>query len=200
MSGFVRFLGEHGAHAAVIFGPVAWMAAVIVRARRPPARPSDPVSGAAGRTGTRTGSAWPVLAWAVVVAATAGAALVHASIIGEHFGEGVIYGLFFTGLAAGQLTLAGWIAWKRDLRMVGFLAAGDAATVALWLLTRLVEIPAGPESGRTEPFGALDIFASSLELATVAAAVYLLRRAARPVTVYRLEEGVEARGRVQAAQ
>lgn len=138
--------------------------------------------------------------------ATAGAAAVHASIISEHFGEGVIYGLFFTGLATGQLALAGWIGWRKDLRVVAFLAAGNATTVALWLLTRLVGIPGGPESGRTEAFGALDVVASSLELAAVVAAVYLLRRAAgtgaahRTGAVYRTGEGVEARPRVRAAQ
>ena len=184
------FAAAHGAHAAEIVAPAAWIASVIVRERRRHPAPGSSPAGPAGAArrpdplaatapaGDRRERRIATAATALVVLGTVGAAAVHASIAPQHYSEGLIYGLFFTGLAAGQLVMAGVIAWRRDLRVVAVLAAGNVATIALWLLTRLVGIPGGPESGTREAFASQDILASALEALTVAAALVLLRRSA----------------------
>ena len=189
------FLAAHGPHVAELAAPVAWIGWVIVRERRrhPVPDPGRPAPGGGTGAARPPGAACPPggtgaadrpggmvvgVATVLVVLATIGAACVHASIAPEHYSEGLIYGLFFTGLAAGQLTLAGIIAWKRDPRVVAVIAAGDVATLALWLLTRLVGIPGGPLSGTREAFGGRDILASALEAVTVAAALVVLHRRA----------------------
>ena len=173
-----RFVVDHGVHAVEVGVPTAWMAWVIVRERRrhpaPVQRvPGDPDGTIAARPARDLVGG---VATAMVVLGCLGAAAIHTSIAPEHFREGLIYGLFFTGLAAGQIVLAGYIAWKRDIRVIAVVAAGNATTVGLWLLTRLVGIPAGPESGLRESFGSVDILASAFEVASVAAALVLLHR------------------------
>ena len=166
-----RFVVDHGVHAVEVGAPAAWMAWVIVRERRRhpvPGRSSAPERPAPDLVGA--------LATAVVVLGCLGAASIHASIAPKHYREGLIYGLFFTGLSVGQLLLGGLIAWKRDPRVITVVAAGNAATIGLWLLTRLVAIPAGPQSGLRESFGGVDILASALEAVTVVAALILLHR------------------------
>ncbi|MHB1533108.1 MAG: hypothetical protein ACYC1D_00550 [Acidimicrobiales bacterium] len=177
------FIAGHGLHLAELALPVAWIAWIIMRERRSSFAPADHYGtdrrglvardSKAGRSPRRVSATLAV--WTLVVT-TVGASAVHASIPPQHFAEGAIYGLFFAGLALGKLALAGVIAWNRVRRVVAALAAGNVATICLWLLTRLLGIPGGPRSGLREPFTIREILASSFEAAGVAAAAVLLRR------------------------
>jgi hypothetical protein len=125
----------------------------------------------ARRSASRPATAWlPVLALASVVAA-----VVHAMVIREHFGESALYGSFFLGTTVGGLGYAAVVLLRpiKRVLLVGLVA--NASIVALWLFTRLVEVPVGPGMGEREAFGVLDVIASGAEVLCVVAAVSLLR-------------------------
>jgi hypothetical protein len=59
---------------------------------------------------------------------------------------------------------------------------GSGLVIVLWLISRLVGVPIGPDHGATEPFGILDVLASAAEVVTVGAGILSLRYwAGRPL-------------------
>ena len=103
----------------------------------------------------------PVLALALLSAATAA---IHSAVSAEHFEEAFIYGAFFLAASSAQ---AGWavvIAYRpnRALLLVG--AVGNAAIIVLWILTRTVGLPVGPQPCHPEAVGPLDLISTLLEL------------------------------------
>jgi hypothetical protein len=125
----------------------------------------------------------PRVAWLwALSAASVVAAVVHAVVAPEHFGESALYGAFFLATTVFGLGYAVAVLAKpsRSLLLAG--AAANLSIVVLWLFTRLVEVPIGPGAGEKEAFGVLDMVASSAELLCVVAAVSLLRGVtSRPV-------------------
>ena len=114
----------------------------------------------------------------VLAEASAVAAVVHVWVAPEHFAESALYGTFFvaTGVAGIGFAMLVLARPSRGVLLAG--AAGNAALVGLWLVTRLIAVPLGRGAGETEPFGALDVLASSAELIAVVAAALALGRAA----------------------
>ena len=51
--------------------------------------------------------------------------------------------------------------------------------MSLWAVTRSVGIPLGPERGEVEEIGVLDVIATTAELVSAAACVWVLSRSAR---------------------
>jgi len=130
----------------------------------------------------------PVLTLARLSAA---AAAIHSAVSAEHFEEAFIYGAFFLAASSAQ---AGWavvIAYRpnRALLLVG--AAGNAAIIVLWILTRTVGLPVGPQPWHPEAIGTLDLISTLLELAIVLCAATLIARrtalAASDTVTQRLE-------------
>jgi hypothetical protein len=117
---------------------------------------------------------------AALAAASAGAGLVHALVCPEHFKEAWSFGAFFLVAAAAQVAWA-WRAWWRGATRSLLLAAavGNAAVVVLWLVTRTVGLPIGPEPGVAEGVGGADVLATALELYLVVAAAWALTRQGR---------------------
>jgi hypothetical protein len=120
----------------------------------------------AGAIGLRRGLPLPL---SLAAAAAAGAALVHFAAAPEHFREWWGFGTFFVLCGEAQL---GWafLARRRPGPLV--LSAGLAGSlllVALWLVSRTVGLPFGPEPGVPEAAGPADLVAVSLELATALA-------------------------------
>ncbi|HET7476752.1 MAG TPA: hypothetical protein VFJ97_12125 [Dermatophilaceae bacterium] len=115
----------------------------------------------------------------VAAVCMAGAAAIHLGVTEAHFQQWWAFGVFFLLLAAAQLTWAlfTWIRPDRNLLLLG--ATGALAVVALWLLTRTVGLPFGPDAGSAEPFGPADVIAAVFE---VLAAVSALQAARQPLT------------------
>jgi hypothetical protein len=109
---------------------------------------------------------------------TAAAASVHFVVMPHHFEEGTIYGVFFAATATLQVAFALLVLMRpsRPLLAVGLFA--NFAVVVLWLFTRTVGIPLGPDAGGTEAVGGLDILATAFELTVVGASAMLLWRKA----------------------
>ena len=110
----------------------------------------------------------------LLVTASAVAAVVHAMVAPEHFEESPLYGGFFLATTVAGLGYAVWVLSRPARWLYVAAVVANVAIVALWLTTRLVEVPVGPGAGETEPFGRLDVIASSAELLCVVAAVVLL--------------------------
>jgi hypothetical protein len=93
-------------------------------------------------------------------------ALIHASVIREHFGEYVLYGVFFSLLSAVQALVGVWIAFRPSRRLLRAVALTSVWVVVLWVVSRTTGLPIGPEPWRPEAWGALDVAASCAELVT----------------------------------
>jgi hypothetical protein len=119
----------------------------------------------------------------LVAGASIGAAGVHGLVMPEHFNEATLYGAFFAIAATLQLGYAALLLRRPSGVLLATGLAGNLAMLCLWLLTRTVAIPFGPAAGSTEPFGVLDVLASSSESLVVIAGSLALRPRRRTGTV-----------------
>jgi hypothetical protein len=92
-------------------------------------------------------SFWVRLSWAGM---SLGAAAIHFAVVGEHFDEAVILGVFFA--VVGWLQ-AGWViaivTIPSHALIIGGLV-GNAAVAVVWVVSRTVGLPIGPEAGEAE--------------------------------------------------
>lgn len=115
----------------------------------------------------------------MLVLSTIVAAAMHASVVREHFMESSLYGGFFLATAVAGFGYAVWVLTRPARWLYAAAVVANVAIVALWLTTRLIEVPVGPGAGETEPFGTVDIVASSAEVLCVVAAVALWRQGSK---------------------
>jgi hypothetical protein len=144
--------------------------------------PREPEAPAAGPPEPSRGSGVePVLRPALALLSMA-AAVVHFVVIPGHWEEYWGQGLFFIVAAIAQLLWAVWVvvAPSRLIYLAG--AAGNAAIVALWVVTRTAGVPAGPGAGEREAVEFADTLATVFEVLLVVGALALARTApARPI-------------------
>jgi hypothetical protein len=139
------------------------------------APPREPEIPAAGPPEPTTGNDLePVLRPALALL-SAGAAVIHFVVIPSHWDEYWGQGLFFIGAAIAQVLWALWVlvAPSRLIYLAG--AAGNAAIVVMWIVTRTVGIPAGPGAGEPEAVGFADTLATAFEVVLVVGALALAR-------------------------
>jgi hypothetical protein len=154
------FWDIHRGHILLLAAWVLVVGAVLVRSKL-----RARASGERATTLPRTGWLWATAAASVVAAGG------HLLVIDDHFHEAVLYGTFFLVLTIVQF---GWAAWLVRRPTLPVLFAGAAASVlvaVLWLATRTIGIPIGPEAGEKETFGALDIACSAAEVLVAVFAV-----------------------------
>ena len=111
----------------------------------------------------------------LLAAAAVGAGVIHLAFAPEHLDEYLPLGIGF--LVAGVLQI-GWgvaisVFDSRRLMLAG--AAGSVLFVAVYVMSRTVGLPLGPDAFQPEAFGAADLVCCALEV-PVAAAAYLLAR------------------------
>jgi hypothetical protein len=115
-----------------------------------------------------------------VAALSFGAACLHGSVIVSHFREYVLFGLFFAIVAPLQVLWAELLRRAPEQRrLLAAGAIGNGLVVAIWLVTRTVGLPFGPERLEAEAAGPKDVLATGSELMIVALAAVLLGRAGR---------------------
>lgn len=105
-----------------------------------------------------------------------GAAAIHFAVVGDHFDEAVIFGLFFA--VVGWLQ-AGWAIAMVAIPTYALTAAGllaNAAVVAVWAVSRTAGLPIGPEAGEPEAAAFIDVLATVLEVLIAAIALVALVR------------------------
>ena len=107
---------------------------------------------------------------------SAGAGAIHFSVIQSHFEEYWAFGVFFATAAWLQILWAMWVVARpgRGVALVGIAING--AITAVWVVSRTVGIPFGPEPGVTEAAEFVDVAATSLQILAVLGALALLSR------------------------
>ncbi|MEA2137988.1 MAG: hypothetical protein QOG56_1138 [Solirubrobacteraceae bacterium] len=97
------------------------------------------------------------------------AGLIHAIAMIDHFSHYWLFGVFFLVLTYGQvlwgLALLRGRSSDRGLRLGAF---ANLAIVAVWLVSRTLGVPFGPNAGDPEPIGPMDVAATLDQLVLVA--------------------------------
>lgn len=96
-----------------------------------------------------------------------GAGVVHLAVAPDHFEEYVVFGLFFTLSGLAQLGAAVVVLLRPSRRLLVVTAAATTAFVLLWLVSRTLGLPLGPEPWRPEAIGVPDVLCEALEVASV---------------------------------
>lgn len=145
--------------------------------------PTAPVPQAA--PGTVSAAADSNSLWLPLAAiSSAAAAAVHAAVGPEHFGERVVFGMFFAAAALAQMSWSWAMVVRPGRRLVHVGAVGTFLVLTLWLVTRTVGLPFGLLP-RPEALGPWDICSVVWELTVVLACTQLLHTLPRsaPSTV-----------------
>ena len=112
---------------------------------------------------------------------TAGAGAVHLAVVPEHLAEYLPFGVFFALVGLGQLAASVILVRNPSRPVLAAVAAGAAALVGLWTISRTTGLPVGPEGAWVpEQTGVPDVVCVALEVAAVAVLVCLVRRGPRP--------------------
>ena len=105
---------------------------------------------------------------AIAAGLSLGAAAIHFSVIQHHFEEFALFGYAFIGLAWFQAIWALVHVLRSDAPVALLGVAVNAGTVTVWLISRTVGLPIGPEAGVPEAVGFADLLATAFEVALIA--------------------------------
>ena len=103
------------------------------------------------------------------------AAVIHFRVAPEHLREFWLFGVVFVVMGLAQAVWAFLSIGRvtRAILVVGVL--GNAALVLIWIVSRTVGLPVGPEAWMAEPIGMLDVLSTLLEGIVVGVSALLLR-------------------------
>ena len=134
---------------------------------------------------TRPATLRPYLLGALA-ALSVGAAAIHFAVVFEHFTEYTLYGVFFLVISWAQLIWPAVLVWRPSRPWLWAGIGGNAIVLAIYVASRTVGLPFGPDLHDVESVGALDVVSCVLEAALIAGCAALLwrpsladRRAAR---------------------
>jgi hypothetical protein len=167
-----------GFHGLGQYGAIAYLAGVVPRfrakaqAHQPVVLPR-PARLLARRPGARTVAEQLALVAALLVF---GSSFIHAVVIADHFEYDWRFGVFFAVVTFWQAVWAG-LAYGTPLnpRVLVAGAVGNAALVVVWLISRTVGVPLGPQAGRPEAIGEVDVISTLDELGAVVLVAIVLR-------------------------
>jgi hypothetical protein len=119
-----------------------------------------------------------------LAALSVGAAAIHFAVVFEHFVEYTLYGAFFLVISWAQLIWPAVLLWRPSRLWLWLGIAGNAIIIAVYVASRTVGLPFGPDLHNTESVGALDVVSCALEFLLIVGCAALLWRpslADRPV-------------------
>jgi hypothetical protein len=136
-----------------------------------PAPRDAPATGAAGDRPAVVADGLKVAAWLSIAAGA-----IHAIAMVDHFSHWWLYGAFFLGLTYGQV-LWGVAALRAapSIRSLATAAYLNLAIVGVWLVSRTLGVPVGPDAGTTEPVGIMDVAATLDQLVLAAYVAVIIR-------------------------
>ena len=111
-----------------------------------------------------------------LAALSVGAAAIHFAVVFEHFAEYTLYGVFFLVLSWAQLIWPAVLLWRPSRLWLWLGIAGNAIVIAVYVASRTVGLPFGPDLHQAESVGALDVVSCVLEFALIAGCAALLWR------------------------
>src|SRR5215469_2388348 len=120
-----------------------------------------------------------------LAALSVGAAATHFAVVFEHFAEYTLYGVFFLVISWAQLIWPAVLLWRPSRLWLLLGMAGNAVVVMVYVASRTVGLPIGPDFHHAESVGALDVWSCVLEFGVIVGCLALLRRPAlldRPAT------------------
>ena len=106
----------------------------------------------------------------LLAAGLVGSAAIHVAVVPEHLREWSAAGFFFVVLAIAQLALGLLVIVRLDRLVLGAVVAVSVVPLVLWLVSRTVGMPIGPETWTPEAVGLADVASCLLEVVTLAAA------------------------------
>jgi FtsP/CotA-like multicopper oxidase with cupredoxin domain len=95
---------------------------------------------------------------------TLAAGLIHLAVAPEHLREYATFGVFFVAVGSAQIVLAVELASRPTRRLALLTAASSTMLMGLWLVSRTVGLPVGPDPGQPEDIGLTDVLCNLLEL------------------------------------
>lgn len=119
-----------------------------------------------------------------LAALSIGAAAIHFAVVFEHFSEYTLYGVFFLAISWAQAIWPAVLLWRPSRLWLWLSLAGNAIILAVYVASRTVGLPFGPDLHSPESVGALDVMSCVLEFGLIAGCAVLLWRpslADRPV-------------------
>jgi hypothetical protein len=119
-----------------------------------------------------------------LAALSVGAAAIHFAVVFEHFAEYALYGVFFLVISWAQVIWPAVLLWRPSRLWLWLGIVGNAIVIAVYVASRTVGLPFGPDLHNAESVGALDVVSCVLEFAIIVACAALLWRpslADRPV-------------------
>jgi hypothetical protein len=119
--------------------------------------------------------------WAIPVVlalASAGAGAIHLKVVPEHLEEFTPFGVGFIALGVFQLLWAAAVLIRPTMLVLAIGLIVSALTIGVWVVSRTVGLPFGPEAGEPEAIGTLDVLSTALEGLVVLGAGYLMLRPA----------------------
>lgn len=114
----------------------------------------------------------------LVAIALVGAAAIHFIETPSHFAEDALYGWFFVFMGVGQSIGALLLLVKPRRLLYGAVAMGNLAIVSLWVVTRTIGVPLGPQVGNVESARVADVTATAFELVAICGSIFLLSKLA----------------------
>jgi hypothetical protein len=119
-----------------------------------------------------------------LAALSAGAAAIHFAVVFEHFARYALYGAFFLVISWAQVIWPAVLLWRPSRLWLWLGIAGNTIVIAVYVASRTVGLPFGPDLHHVEPVGVLDVVTCVLESALIAGCAALIWRpslADRPV-------------------
>ena len=104
-----------------------------------------------------------------------GAAGIHFAVMGDHFNLTWYHGAFFAATAWLQLAWAVAIIMKPSRRLLLAGIIGNLVIAEVWLVSRTIGIPFGPESGVAEGVSFADVLCTLFEVGIVLGSLALLK-------------------------
>jgi hypothetical protein len=120
-----------------------------------------------------------------LAALSVGAAAIHFAVVFEHFAEYTLYGVFFLVISWAQVIWPAVLLWRPSRLWLWLGIAGNAVVIVVYVASRTVGLPFGPDLHNAESVGALDVVSCVLEFGLIVGCAVLLWRpslADRPVT------------------
>lgn len=96
------------------------------------------------------------------------AGAIHLAVIDAHFREYWLFGVFFVVVALFQLGWGFLLLFRQRPGWLWLGGSGNTAVLGIWILSRTVGLPVGPEAGVPESVSLADLVASGYEMLIVA--------------------------------
>ena len=112
----------------------------------------------------------------ILAISSMGAGVIHAAVVPEHLEEGALFGIFFILATGFEVAWAMAVLFRPAVIVYTIGALANGATIGIWLVSRTIGLPIGPDPWMPEEIQSLDAAATSLELLLVVGCGVLLLR------------------------